>query len=119
MRSASNFSTCRAWHSNRRVRRESWPHSLPAPERAERAIWGGRSRAVLTRRSARRRGFASRARTEHEHEHATCFNLKGKGLVVITSCGHAGIINTIKQAQEVSGINKLFALVGGFHLAGR
>lgn len=53
---------------------------------------------------------------EHEHEHATCFNLKGKGLVVITSCGHAGIINTIRQAQEVSGVNKLFALVGGFHL---
>lgn len=53
----------------------------------------------------------------HHHEHATVFNIKGKGLVVITSCGHAGILNTIKQAQKVSGIEKIHALVGGFHLA--
>ena len=53
---------------------------------------------------------------EHNHEHATCFNVKGKGLVVITSCGHAGIINTIRQAQDVSGVRKLHALLGGFHL---
>jgi 7,8-dihydropterin-6-yl-methyl-4-(beta-D-ribofuranosyl)aminobenzene 5'-phosphate synthase len=53
---------------------------------------------------------------EHPHEHATCFNVKDRGLVVITSCGHAGIINTVRQAQEVSGVNKLHALVGGFHL---
>ena len=51
---------------------------------------------------------------EHPHEHATCFNVKDRGLVVITSCGHAGIINTVRQAQEVSGVNKLHALVGGF-----
>ena len=53
---------------------------------------------------------------EHDHEHATCFNLKGKGLVVITSCGHAGFVNTIRQAQAVSGFNKLHALIGGLHL---
>jgi 7,8-dihydropterin-6-yl-methyl-4-(beta-D-ribofuranosyl)aminobenzene 5'-phosphate synthase len=53
---------------------------------------------------------------EHHHEHATCFNVKDRGLVVITSCGHAGIVNTIRQAQEVSGVRKLHALVGGFHL---
>jgi 7,8-dihydropterin-6-yl-methyl-4-(beta-D-ribofuranosyl)aminobenzene 5'-phosphate synthase len=53
---------------------------------------------------------------EHTHEHATCFNVKDRGLVVITSCGHVGILNTIRQAQEVSGINKLHALIGGFHL---
>jgi len=54
---------------------------------------------------------------EHVHEHATCFNLKDRGLVVITSCGHVGIINTIHQAMEVSGVKKLHALIGGFHLA--
>ncbi|HYL87644.1 MAG TPA: MBL fold metallo-hydrolase [Burkholderiales bacterium] len=54
---------------------------------------------------------------QHIHEHATCYNLRGKGLVVITSCGHAGIINTIRQAIEVSGVKKLHALVGGTHLA--
>jgi 7,8-dihydropterin-6-yl-methyl-4-(beta-D-ribofuranosyl)aminobenzene 5'-phosphate synthase len=54
---------------------------------------------------------------QHLHEHATCFNVKGRGLVVITSCGHGGIINTVRRAREVSGVDKVYALVGGFHLA--
>jgi 7,8-dihydropterin-6-yl-methyl-4-(beta-D-ribofuranosyl)aminobenzene 5'-phosphate synthase len=53
---------------------------------------------------------------EHVHEHATCFNIKGKGLVVISSCGHVGIVNSVRQAQEVSGVEKVHAVVGGFHL---
>ena len=53
---------------------------------------------------------------EHIHEHATCFNLKDHGLVVISSCGHVGIVNSARQAMEVSGVNKVHALVGGFHL---
>jgi 7,8-dihydropterin-6-yl-methyl-4-(beta-D-ribofuranosyl)aminobenzene 5'-phosphate synthase len=53
----------------------------------------------------------------HWHEHATCFRLGDRGLVVISSCGHAGIINTLKHAQEISGVEKIYALVGGFHLA--
>jgi 7,8-dihydropterin-6-yl-methyl-4-(beta-D-ribofuranosyl)aminobenzene 5'-phosphate synthase len=53
---------------------------------------------------------------EHTHEHATCFNIKDKGLVVISSCGHVGIVNSVRQAQEVSGIQKVHAIVGGFHL---
>jgi 7,8-dihydropterin-6-yl-methyl-4-(beta-D-ribofuranosyl)aminobenzene 5'-phosphate synthase len=55
---------------------------------------------------------------EHLHEHATCFNIKGKGLVVISSCGHVGIVNSVRQAQEVSGIEKVHAIMGGFHLGG-
>jgi 7,8-dihydropterin-6-yl-methyl-4-(beta-D-ribofuranosyl)aminobenzene 5'-phosphate synthase len=54
---------------------------------------------------------------QHWSEHATCFRLGDRGLVVISSCGHAGIVNTLKRAQEVSGIEKIYALVGGFHLA--
>ena len=54
---------------------------------------------------------------QHWHEHATCFSLGDRGLVVISSCGHAGIINTLRRAQEVSGVEKIYALVGGFHLA--
>jgi 7,8-dihydropterin-6-yl-methyl-4-(beta-D-ribofuranosyl)aminobenzene 5'-phosphate synthase len=54
---------------------------------------------------------------QHWHEHATCFSLGDRGLVVLSSCGHAGIINTLRRAQEVTGIDKIFALVGGFHLA--
>jgi 7,8-dihydropterin-6-yl-methyl-4-(beta-D-ribofuranosyl)aminobenzene 5'-phosphate synthase len=53
---------------------------------------------------------------EHLNEHATCFHLKDRGLVVISSCGHSGIVNTVLQAQEVSGVRKLHAVVGGFHL---
>ena len=41
---------------------------------------------------------------EHIHEHATCFNLKDKGLIVISSCGHVGIVNSVRQAMEVSGV---------------
>ena len=54
---------------------------------------------------------------QHWHEHATCFRLGDRGLVVISSCGHAGIINTLRRAQEVTGVEKIYALVGGFHLA--
>jgi 7,8-dihydropterin-6-yl-methyl-4-(beta-D-ribofuranosyl)aminobenzene 5'-phosphate synthase len=53
---------------------------------------------------------------EHLHEHATCFHLKDRGLVVISSCGHSGIVNTVLQAQQVSGVAKVHAVMGGFHL---
>lgn len=51
------------------------------------------------------------------HEQATCYNLKGKGLVVMTSCGHRGIVNSVRGAMKVSGIDKIHAILGGFHLA--
>ena len=44
--------------------------------------------------------------------------LKNKGLVILTGCGHAGIINTINYATKVTGIKKVYALIGGFHLTG-
>ncbi len=50
-------------------------------------------------------------------EHATVYNVKDRGLVVITSCGHAGVINSVQQAQRVTGVEKVHAIVGGFHLA--
>jgi 7,8-dihydropterin-6-yl-methyl-4-(beta-D-ribofuranosyl)aminobenzene 5'-phosphate synthase len=53
---------------------------------------------------------------DFQHEQATCFNVKGKGLVVLTSCGHRGIVNSVRGAMRVSGINKIHAVVGGFHL---
>ena len=53
---------------------------------------------------------------EHYHEHATCFNVKDRGLVVISSCSHRGIVNATKQAQQVSGVQKVHAMIGGFHL---
>jgi 7,8-dihydropterin-6-yl-methyl-4-(beta-D-ribofuranosyl)aminobenzene 5'-phosphate synthase len=53
---------------------------------------------------------------EHLNEHGTCFNVKDRGLVVVSSCGHAGIVNTVLQAQQVSGVKKVHAVLGGFHL---
>ncbi|MCA1846842.1 MAG: MBL fold metallo-hydrolase, partial [Actinobacteria bacterium] len=50
------------------------------------------------------------------YEHATCFNVRERGLVIISSCGHAGIVNTVKAAQAASGVEKVHAIVGGFHL---
>lgn len=54
---------------------------------------------------------------QFRHEIATAFNLKGKGLVLLTSCSHRGVVNAIKQAQAASGIEKIHVLMGGFHLA--
>lgn len=50
------------------------------------------------------------------HEIGTAFHLKDRGLVVIGSCSHRGIINTVRAAQAVSGIDRVHAIVGGFHL---
>lgn len=50
------------------------------------------------------------------HELGTAFHVRGRGLVVIGSCSHRGIINTVRQAQAVSGVRKVHAIVGGFHL---
>ncbi len=41
-----------------------------------------------------------------------------KGLVILSGCAHAGLINTIKQAQRLSGLRNIWGVVGGFHLAG-
>lgn len=45
-------------------------------------------------------------------------NVKNKGLVVISGCAHAGIINTVKYAKQIAGVDKVHAVIGGFHLTG-
>jgi 7,8-dihydropterin-6-yl-methyl-4-(beta-D-ribofuranosyl)aminobenzene 5'-phosphate synthase len=42
-------------------------------------------------------------------------NIKDNGLVILTGCGHVGIVNTIKHAQKITRINKVYAIIGGFH----
>ena len=54
---------------------------------------------------------------QFQHELATAFNVKGRGLVILTACSHRGVVNTIKQAQAASGVTKIHAVIGGFHLA--
>jgi len=51
-------------------------------------------------------------------EQSLVFHVKGKGLIVLSSCAHAGMVNTVKHAQKMTGINKIHALIGGFHLIG-
>jgi 7,8-dihydropterin-6-yl-methyl-4-(beta-D-ribofuranosyl)aminobenzene 5'-phosphate synthase len=51
-------------------------------------------------------------------EQAIVLNAKGKGLVVLSACAHRGIVNTIRQAQKITGIEKVHAVIGGFHLTG-
>ena len=54
---------------------------------------------------------------QFRHEIATCFKLRGKGLVLLTSCSHRGVVNAIEHARAASGVQKVHALIGGFHLA--
>lgn len=53
---------------------------------------------------------------DFDHEIATTYMVKGRGLVVLTSCSHRGVINAVRQAQIVSGIDKVHAVIGGFHI---
>ena len=45
-------------------------------------------------------------------------NVGGKGLVVVAGCAHSGIVNTVLYAQEISGVERVWAVLGGFHLGG-
>jgi len=51
-------------------------------------------------------------------DQAIVLNIKDKGLVIITGCGHAGIINTINYAKNLTGKGKIYAIIGGMHLTG-
>jgi 7,8-dihydropterin-6-yl-methyl-4-(beta-D-ribofuranosyl)aminobenzene 5'-phosphate synthase len=53
-----------------------------------------------------------------EDDTAMVFHLKNKGLIVLSGCAHAGIINTVIHARAVTGVEKVHAVMGGFHLSG-
>lgn len=48
-------------------------------------------------------------------EQALVMKLGDRGIVVISSCGHAGMINTIRYAQELAETETVVAVLGGFH----
>ena len=50
-------------------------------------------------------------------DQALVTHVRGRGLVVIAGCGHAGVVNTVRFAQELTGIERVYAIIGGFHLA--
>ena len=51
-------------------------------------------------------------------DQALIANLAGRGLVVLTGCGHAGVINICRYARRLTGVARLYAVIGGFHLTG-
>jgi 7,8-dihydropterin-6-yl-methyl-4-(beta-D-ribofuranosyl)aminobenzene 5'-phosphate synthase len=51
-------------------------------------------------------------------DQALVVRLREKGLVIIAGCSHAGIINTVFYGRKLTGTDKIFAVLGGFHLQG-
>ncbi len=51
-----------------------------------------------------------------EDDQAIVFNVKDKGLIVLSGCAHSGIVNTVNCAREISGVDQVYAIIGGFHL---
>lgn len=51
-------------------------------------------------------------------ERALVINVRRRGLVVLSGCGHAGIVNTVLHAQRLTGVERVYAILGGLHLAG-
>ncbi len=51
-------------------------------------------------------------------DQAVVLNVRDKGLVVLTGCGHAGIVNIVRYARKLTGVQQVYAVMGGFHLNG-
>jgi 7,8-dihydropterin-6-yl-methyl-4-(beta-D-ribofuranosyl)aminobenzene 5'-phosphate synthase len=51
-------------------------------------------------------------------DQALIVHVRGKGLVVLTGCGHAGVVNITRYARRLTGVSQVHAVVGGFHLGG-
>ncbi|MGH8836916.1 MAG: MBL fold metallo-hydrolase [Actinomycetes bacterium] len=51
-------------------------------------------------------------------DQAVVLNVRNKGLVVLTGCGHSGIVNIVRHAKLLTGIDRVYAILGGFHLTG-
>ncbi|UCC61661.1 MAG: MBL fold metallo-hydrolase [Anaerolineae bacterium] len=50
-------------------------------------------------------------------DQAVVVAVKDKGLMIVSGCAHAGIVNTVRHAQKITGEERVWAIVGGFHLA--
>ncbi|MHB8575511.1 MAG: MBL fold metallo-hydrolase [Dehalococcoidia bacterium] len=51
-------------------------------------------------------------------DQAIVVNVRGKGLVVLSGCGHAGVVNIVRYATKLTGEPRVYAVMGGFHLGG-
>ena len=73
------------------------------------------------------RGFPVHQAHRHGHwepdplildDQALIVNVRDRGLVVMTGCGHSGVVNIARHALKVTGAERLHAIIGGFHLSG-
>jgi 7,8-dihydropterin-6-yl-methyl-4-(beta-D-ribofuranosyl)aminobenzene 5'-phosphate synthase len=96
---------------------------LEGPQRLGPGCWttGG-----VPRRSFEKAGTPSRMayrlgaeflRDYLDDDQSIVVHVREKGLVVLTGCAHAGVVNTINHAREMSGVDEVLAILGGFHLA--
>ncbi len=60
-----------------------------------------------------------RWRTDTFSDEQSIVLMTEQGLVIITGCCHAGVINTILTAQLITGVPQIYAVVGGLHLHDR
>ncbi len=51
-------------------------------------------------------------------DQAVVIHVRGQGLVVLTGCGHAGVVNITRYARHLTGVESVHAVMGGFHLTG-
>ena len=52
-------------------------------------------------------------------DQAIVFHVRDKKLVVLTGCGHVGLINTLQFSREITRVNGIYSVMGGFHLTGK
>ncbi|MBS7640033.1 MBL fold metallo-hydrolase [Candidatus Bathyarchaeota archaeon] len=52
-------------------------------------------------------------------ERALVINVRRKGLIILSGCSHAGIINTVLHSQRLTSIENIYAILGGLHLSGK
>lgn len=78
---------------------------------SERFIWSGE----ITVDSPKAYGVIG-DRTDYVVDEGVLIYLSERGLVIITGCGHRGIINIVRHCQRITGIKRVHALIGGFHL---
>jgi 7,8-dihydropterin-6-yl-methyl-4-(beta-D-ribofuranosyl)aminobenzene 5'-phosphate synthase len=53
-----------------------------------------------------------------EDDTSLVMNLRDKGLIILSGCAHSGIVNTVRYAKEITGVEAVHAVMGGFHLGG-